>query len=122
MMKKRYFYFASSHSFSYPLYVKFKFKKKDGLFICRKDHSLWVEAKNYRYYGEPVNCIIPAQKLEYDFVLNLLTSEIKDNIFGAINYLLCNHRERFLLQVKTKGYLLDTETILFQYFKKELQM
>ena len=36
------------------------------------------------------------------FVFGLLKSQNDDNIFGAINYLLCNYREKFLQDVKAK--------------------
>lgn len=122
MKDNKYFYFANPHSFKYPFYVNLIFKKKDGLIIHRSDHSKWIEAKNYIYYGEPVNCIIPAQTLEYDFVFGLLNSENDDNVFGAINYMLCNYREKFLLQVNSGKCRCIGTNIMLQYFRKDIQI
>ena len=71
------------------------------MLIRRSDRSKWVEVNDYVYYGEPVKCIVPAQTLEYDTVLALLKSNSTDNVFGAINYMLCHYRERFLLTIKS---------------------
>lgn len=120
MKEKRYFYFASPHSFKYPFYVNLIFTKRNNHILQRNNHSNWLEVRNYTYYGEPVNCIIPAQSMEYDFVFNLLNSEDKDNVFGAINYLLCNYRERFILHVTTGLCPNGAANIISQYFKKDI--
>ncbi len=122
MKRNKYFYFASPHSFRYPFIVYLIFKKKNGSIIHRGDYSKWIEVKNYTYYGEPVNCIIPAKILEYDFVFSLLFSENKDNVFGAINYMLCNYRKKFLLQINSGKCHCIATNIMFQYFRKDIQM
>ena len=104
MKEKTYFYFADAHTLEYPYYVRLLFKKRNGLLIRRNDRSEWQEAEDYTYYGESVNCIIPAQILEYDFVYDLLDSEKTDNVFGAVNYMLQNYRERFLSEVKPEKF------------------
>lgn len=124
MMKKtkKYFYFASPHSFKYPFFVHLKFVKRNDCIIQRSDHSKWMEVKNYTYYGEPVTCIIPAQNMEYGFVFSLLNSEDSDNIFGAINYLLCNYRERFIMHIEADILPSIATNIIFRYFKKDIQI
>lgn len=116
MQENKYFYFSSPRSFQYPYYIKLLFKKNNGLLIRRTDRSEWKEVKNYTYHGEPVNCIIPAQILEYDFVYDLLDSEKTDNVFGAINYMLHNYRERFLSEVKPEKFDCPEEGYNFLIF------
>ncbi|MBE6904626.1 MAG: hypothetical protein E7480_08500 [Ruminococcaceae bacterium] len=118
--RKRYFYFASPHSFTYPIFVDLMFARKNDVIIHRIDRSKWIEVNNYTYYGEPVNCIIPAQPMEYDFVFSLLNSKYSDNIFGAVNYLLCNYRERFIKDVKAKAYPNIAADIIFHCFGADI--
>lgn len=115
MMNKKYFYFADPHSFQYSFYVKLLFKRNNNVLIRRNDNSKWIEVKDYVYYGEPVKCIVPAQTLEYDVVLELLKSNIKDNVFGAINYMLYNYRERFLSNINSDK-MDNIDSCILKYF------
>ena len=119
MKKRKLFYFACSHSFEYPYVVSWTFKRKNDQILHRWNHSAWIEAKNYIYYGEPVTCIIPAENMDYTFVFNLLITENEDsdNIFGAINYLFYNYREQFLKDVKSHIFSDAAEAIILQFFK-----
>jgi len=122
MKEKKFFYFADSHSFEYSFCVYWAFVRKNGIIKHRRDSSEWIEVDNYRYYGEPVKCIIPKKNMEYSFVFGLLKSKHADNIFGAINYLLCNYRERFLLDVKEEKCPCDAAEIIFCWFKNDVPM
>ena len=115
---KKYFYLASPHTFKYAYYVRLIFKKKNDYFVHRGNHSKWIEVKNYNYYGEPVKCMFPAQKMEYDFVFGLLYSKDNETLFGAINYLLYNHRERFIQQVNAGMCPNVAADIIYRYFRK----
>ena len=118
MKRKKYFYFSSSHSFEYPFIVYWTFVRKEDVIWHRKDRSKWIEERDFIYYGEPVTCIIPAQTMEYSFVFNMLNSEDEDsdNIFGAINYLLRNNRDRFLADTIVCKCSQKAKNIMFQYF------
>ena len=122
MKRKKYFYFASPHSFKYPFFVYLIFIVRNDPIIHRSDHSKWIEAKNYTYYGEPVKCIIPAQFMDYDFVFSMLNSEDIDNIFGAINYLFFNYREKFMLHINSGMCPNVAENLIFRYFRKDIQI
>lgn len=116
MREKRYFYFADSHSFEYPYCVKFVFKHKDGQIIHRKERKKWKEVRDYSYYGEPVKCIIPEDLMDYEFVFEMLNSKHSDNIFGAINYLLYNYKDKFLRDVNSNKIEKINTEILYRYF------
>ena len=120
MKEKRYFYFASPHSFKYPLFVYLKFVRNNDLIIHRGDHSKWIEVNDYTYYGEPVKCIIPAQLMEYDMVFSMLSSKDSDNIFGAINYLFYNYRKKFVRHLSTGLCPSGAADIMFQYFIQDV--
>ncbi len=60
--------------------------------------------------------------MEYNLVFSILNSEDSDDVFGAINYMLCNYRERFMIDVNN-GICTNVATnIIFQYFRKDIQI
>lgn len=120
MKRKRHFYFANPHSFKYSFVVYIIFTKKQNYLMSRIDHSKWIEVSNYTYYGEPVNCIIPAQDMDYEYVVNMLDSEDIDNVFGAINYLLINYRDKFLLEADRYRCSSSIVNTIFRYFQKDI--
>jgi len=117
MKNIKYFFFASPFSLEYSYRDRWKFKKKDGYFISRIDGSKWIEVKNYNYYGNTPNCIIPAQMMDYEFVFNLLKSNQPANVFGAINYLFCHYQEKFVKALEDGMCPAAAAEIIFQYFR-----
>lgn len=118
MKEKTFFYFADPKSFKYPLYIKLLFTRKENYYLRIKDHSKWKEVNDYNYYGEPVNCIIPLQQLDFDFVYQIfIRSQKRSNVFGAINYLMVNYRNEFISQIKSLSVQNENVEILFRYFK-----
>ena len=122
MKEKKYFYFANPHTFEYPFFVYLKFIRRNNHITHYRDRSKWIEVNNYTYYGEPVNCIIPARFMEYDFVFSMLNSEDRDNVFGAINYLLRHYQKKFIEQVNADMCPNVATNIIFQYFRKDIQL
>ena len=60
------------------------------------------------------------QNMEYEFAFDLLSSSNNDNVFGAINYLLFNYREKFIQDIKNGSCPRAASDILLRYFGKDM--
>ncbi|MCL2087082.1 MAG: hypothetical protein FWH05_05755 [Oscillospiraceae bacterium] len=124
-MKKKeviYFYLANPKTFKYTIWIDLLFKQKESFFINKNDKSVWTECDDYYYYGENTKALVRKYDYSFDFLFDLfLKSNVKHNVFGALNYMIKNYKKDFFkINILLKNNLEQTENIkiYFKYFNR----